>query len=103
MMDRQQAADAERAEAPVADDPYLWLEEIDSPQVRAWVEARNAGTVSALWDAQFEKDRAAVLDILNAPERTSDKQRASCLQHRARLCLPAQDHRAGIGGVTDAR
>src|SRR4051794_12481902 len=52
-----------------ADDPYLWLEEIESPQVRAWVEARNAETLSALTDAQFEQDRQAILDILNAPDR----------------------------------
>jgi prolyl oligopeptidase len=51
-------------------DPYLWLEEIDSPQVRAWVEARNRETVCALCDAQFEMDRSAVLNILNAPDRT---------------------------------
>jgi prolyl oligopeptidase len=70
MTDRPQAAaNAQRAEPVAADDPYLWLEEIDSPQVRAWVEARNRETVTALCDAQFEKDRAAILDILNAPDR----------------------------------
>jgi prolyl oligopeptidase len=52
-----------------ADDPFIWLEEVDSPQVRAWVEARNAATEKALCDRQFEADRAAVLDILNAPDR----------------------------------
>jgi prolyl oligopeptidase PreP (S9A serine peptidase family) len=31
-----------------AEDPYLWLEEVDGPQARAWVEARNAETQSAL-------------------------------------------------------
>ena len=46
-----------------------WLEEIDTPQVRAWVEARNAQTRNALVDARFEQDRIAVLDILNAPDR----------------------------------
>jgi prolyl oligopeptidase len=70
MTDHQPATmNAQQAKMAAMDDPYLWLEEIDSPQVRAWVEARNAETVSALCDAQFEKDRAAVLDILNAPDR----------------------------------
>jgi prolyl oligopeptidase len=66
MTERQQAAANAQ---PAADDPYLWLEEIDSAQVRAWVEARNRETVSALCDAQFEEDRVAVLDILNASDR----------------------------------
>jgi len=70
MTDRPQAAaDAKRAETAAADDPYLWLEEIDSAQVRSWVEARNRETVTALCDAQFERDRVAILDILNAADR----------------------------------
>jgi prolyl oligopeptidase len=52
-----------------ADDPYLWLEEVDSPQARAFVKARSAETEKALCDARFESDRAALLDILNAPDR----------------------------------
>jgi prolyl oligopeptidase len=51
------------------DDPYMWLEEIDSVPVRAWVEARNRETMAALGDAQFEADRKAVLDILEADDR----------------------------------
>ncbi len=68
-MDRQATSNAQPAETGAAADPYLWLEEIDSPQVRTWVEARNRETVSELCDAQFENDRATVLDILNAPDR----------------------------------
>jgi prolyl oligopeptidase len=52
-----------------ADDPFIWLEEVDSPQALAWVAARNAETEKALCDATFERDRAALLDILNAPDR----------------------------------
>jgi prolyl oligopeptidase len=52
-----------------ANDPFIWLEELDSPQARAWVEARNAETEKVLLDARFETDRAALLDILNAPDR----------------------------------
>ena len=51
------------------DDPYLWLEEIDSPAVREWILARNAATVGALCDARFETDRKTVLDLLNADDR----------------------------------
>jgi prolyl oligopeptidase len=69
MIDRQEATNAQPAENSAADDPYLWLEEIDNAQVRAWVEARNHETVSALCDVQFERDRTAVLDILNAADR----------------------------------
>src|SRR5262245_34969890 len=55
---------------PSADnDPFAWLEEVDSPQARAWVEARNAETKAALCDAQFERARTTLLDILNAPDR----------------------------------
>jgi prolyl oligopeptidase len=62
------SVNGQRAEN-AADDPYLWLEEIDSAQVRAWVEARNRETEAALCDEQFENDRATVLDILNAADR----------------------------------
>jgi prolyl oligopeptidase len=51
------------------DDPFIWLEEMDSEQSRAWVAARNAEAEKALCDDQFERDRAALLDILNAPDR----------------------------------
>ena len=69
MTERPRPPPRPAAETAAADDPYLWLEEIDSAQVRAWVEARNAETMSALCDAQFEEDRAAVLDIFNAADR----------------------------------
>src|SRR5215467_9808708 len=52
-----------------SDVPYLWLEEIDSPQVREWITARNAETTGALVDARFEADRKTVLDMLNADDR----------------------------------
>ena len=58
-----------KAVSSLDDDPFVWLEDVDSPQARAWVEARNAETKAALCDAQFEHDRATLLDILNAPDR----------------------------------
>jgi prolyl oligopeptidase len=57
------------ADGPAADDPYLWLEDIDSAAARAWVAARNRETTSALCDAQFERDKTAVLGSLDAADR----------------------------------
>jgi len=54
---------------PVDGDPFAWLEEVASEQARAWVAARNAEATKALCDAEFERDRAAILEILNAPDR----------------------------------
>jgi prolyl oligopeptidase len=51
------------------DDPFVWLEEMDSPQAAAWVLARNIETTRALCDERFEQDRKTLLDILNAPDR----------------------------------
>ena len=51
------------------DDPFVWLEETDSPQAAAWVEARNTETKRALCDARFEQDRNTLFEILNAPDR----------------------------------
>lgn len=69
MSQNQQPTAAPPADDAAADDPYLWLEEIDSAAVRAWVEARNGETTAAFCDAQFDSDRRAVLDILNAADR----------------------------------
>src|SRR5215467_15138106 len=56
-------------DAPVDGDPFAWLEEVAGEKARAWVAARNAETTKALCDAEFERDRAAILEILNAPDR----------------------------------
>jgi prolyl oligopeptidase len=52
-----------------ASDPFMWLEELDSEPSRKWVAAHNAETEKALCDGQFQRDRTAVLDMLNAPDR----------------------------------
>jgi prolyl oligopeptidase PreP (S9A serine peptidase family) len=51
------------------DDPFVWLEEVDGQEARAWVGARNAETKDALCDDEFERDQAVLLDILNAHDR----------------------------------
>ncbi|MFT3907425.1 MAG: prolyl oligopeptidase family serine peptidase [Steroidobacteraceae bacterium] len=66
------------AETPTADDPYLWLEQVDSPQALDWVKKENARTVAVLeQDARFatyasqaraiaeNKDRIAHPSFLN--------------------------------------
>ena len=69
MSETGNATAAPLAADAAADDPYLWLEDIDTAPVRAWVAARNSETMAALGDAQFESDKAAVLAILNAADR----------------------------------
>jgi prolyl oligopeptidase len=53
-----------------AEDPFLWLEEVESPEALAWVEQRNAATLaeltaSPLFQPIFERIRAE----LDSPER----------------------------------
>ncbi len=58
------------APSPGAEDPFLWLEEVDSPRALAWVEAQNAKTRSALeGDMRFEPFRKSALEIFTATDR----------------------------------
>ncbi|HMD63875.1 MAG TPA: prolyl oligopeptidase family serine peptidase [Stellaceae bacterium] len=50
------------------DDPYLWLEEIDSKQALAWVEAQNSATLARFGDARFAADRDTLAAIYDRPE-----------------------------------
>src|SRR6516225_5056554 len=54
-------------EAP-DDDPYLWLEEIDSEPALAWVETQNAATVARFGDARFAADRDTLAAIFDRPD-----------------------------------
>jgi len=60
---------AASVDVPVDGDPFAWVEEVAGEKARTWVAARNAETTKALCDAEFERDRAAILEILNAPDR----------------------------------
>ncbi|MFF5287852.1 prolyl oligopeptidase family serine peptidase [Paractinoplanes globisporus] len=51
----------------VLDDAYLWLEALDSPEVRRWVADRNAETFAAL--AGFEPTRDAIRQVLDNKDR----------------------------------
>src|SRR5665647_935691 len=54
----------------VSDDPYIWLEEKDSPRAMAWVEAHNAKAVATLEaDARYKPFYEAALAIATAEDR----------------------------------
>ncbi len=51
-------------------DPYLWLEELDSPRVQAWVAAENAKTLAVLErDPRFADNLTQAVELGNAPDR----------------------------------
>ena len=50
------------------DDPYLWLEERESPQAPAWVEAQNSATMKRFFDSRFAADRDALKLIFDRPD-----------------------------------
>ncbi|MBO0749286.1 MAG: S9 family peptidase [Porphyrobacter sp.] len=54
----------------VSDDPYIWLEEKDSPRAMAWVEAHNARTVATLEaDPRYKPFYDQALAIATAEDR----------------------------------
>jgi prolyl oligopeptidase len=53
----------------MGDDPYLWLEDIESEPSMAWVERHNAPTVAAMSGDRFEKMCADALDIFDSDTR----------------------------------
>lgn len=54
-------------EAP-DDDPYLWLEETESPQALTWVEAQNAATLGCFGDSRFAAGRDELKRIFDRPD-----------------------------------
>src|SRR5215472_18911786 len=60
------------------DDPYLWLEDIESPRVLDWVEAQNAETLQRFNDAGVIADRNVLKaiydrDSIPYPDRRAGK------------------------------
>ncbi|HEY9234171.1 MULTISPECIES: prolyl oligopeptidase family serine peptidase [Phenylobacterium] len=54
-----------------ATDPFIWLEDIDSPRAMAWVEAQNARTAQRLeGDARYAQFLAEGRAIFTATDRT---------------------------------
>lgn len=50
-------------------DPWLWLEDIHSPQALDWVTARNTATEDMLHDDAYRGLEASVLSVLDADDR----------------------------------
>ncbi|MEI6252905.1 MAG: prolyl oligopeptidase family serine peptidase [Mycobacteriaceae bacterium] len=53
----------------MSDDPYLWLENIDDEDALGWVRERNAATVAAFTDDDFQLMRAEALEVLDTDTR----------------------------------
>jgi prolyl oligopeptidase len=63
-------APAAPAAAPSADDPYLWLEEVEGARALDWVRARNDKSLGVLQaDPRFARFQDAALRILEAKDR----------------------------------
>lgn len=55
---------------PVAEDPYLWLEEVEGERALAWVEEQNAKTLPQFEDdPRFEDLRQEALEVYTSDER----------------------------------
>ena len=56
--------------ASAADDPYIWLEKVDSPEAMTWVRAENKKTLTALEaDPRFPGYNAQALALAQAKDR----------------------------------
>lgn len=53
----------------VADDPYLWLEDITGDEALEWVRAHNEPTLAELSDDTFEQMRQEALEVLDTDSR----------------------------------
>jgi len=51
------------------DDPYLWLEEVDSERALAWVEERNRATLARFGNSRFAADRDTLVAMYDRPDR----------------------------------
>jgi prolyl oligopeptidase len=54
---------------PVADDPYLWLEEITGEDALDWVRAHSEPTLTEFGGDRFEQMRAEALEVLDTDTR----------------------------------
>jgi len=64
------AAGLSGAQAAPGDDPYLWLEEVSSPQALAWVEQHNAKSTAVLQsDPRYQPYYEQALTLLQAKDR----------------------------------
>ncbi len=52
-----------------ADDPYIWLEDLDLADAVRWVAERNAQTLTTLADAGFARTKGVVREVLDSKDR----------------------------------
>jgi len=83
-------------EAP-DDDPYLWLEERESPRALAWVDAQNSATMERFFDSRCAGDRDALKLVFDRPDNIPFPNRRG-----TRLFNPWQDaeHPRGLWRTT---
>ena len=63
-------AHGEPQRKPILDDPYLWLEEVESERALEWVQARNKGCFDELEaDERYGKFLSQAEKLLNAKDR----------------------------------
>ncbi|WP_072807483.1 prolyl oligopeptidase family serine peptidase [Rhodococcoides yunnanense] len=53
----------------IADDPYLWLEEVTEDTALDWVRTRNAETTAALAGAEFDAVESRIREVLDTDAR----------------------------------
>ena len=64
------ARSAERGtETAAPEDPFLWLEELDSKRAMEWVLGQNARTEAELFDADYAATQQEILKVLDAADR----------------------------------
>ena len=85
--------------ADVADDPYVWLETLDGPEVMKWVHAENNKTLAVLErDPRFDASYRDALAILEASDRIP---MPTFIDHRLFNFWQDGDHVRGIWRFTD--
>ena len=61
------------------DDPYLWLEDVEGEAALRWTAEQSARTAALLTDGQYEADRAALLGVMDRPDRIAHVSRTGGL------------------------
>ena len=63
-------AESETRPAPILDDPYLWLEEVEGKRALEWIGERNRETLTELRsDERYDRFLEQAGELLNAKDR----------------------------------
>jgi hypothetical protein len=89
----------------MAEDPFLWLEDIQGAEALDWVKTHNEPTVARLSGERFEKLRADALDAFFADNRSSPERASTSaprisgdLRSGWRLAGRGRHRRLDVGG-----